>query len=322
MWSLRFEAHRRKGSQVPHEWFIQDDNQTQGPFSDQQVKKLAELGQITPGTRIRLGAGAWAKASCVKGLFPTPAPRPEQEADDAGFEDFLETALRGEEGASRSRPVAAAPESATKACPFCAEEIKSSAVKCKHCGEFLCDGPVNQPNRRTAVSIASIRPPLAPAGPERTLWETKPDYRSYFPAWFFGGLSGLLGAGTLSSAATCTNPQQRDALFELALGLLAAGLCSVVFALLNRNSITYRRTTQRIVCEWGIFSRHSSEVRLSDITAMNLKQYGFDSQFGTGTIELCTSGTSGDEVILRAVPNAKQVREDIRRARDAYGATM
>jgi len=24
-----------------------------------------------------------------------------------------------------------------KHCPFCAEEIKEEAVKCKHCGEFL-----------------------------------------------------------------------------------------------------------------------------------------------------------------------------------------
>lgn len=32
-----------------------------------------------------------------------------------------------------------------KKCPFCAEEIKVDAVKCKHCGEFLKDSQEHNP---------------------------------------------------------------------------------------------------------------------------------------------------------------------------------
>jgi hypothetical protein len=305
---------------MPNEWFIQKDNQTQGPLSDQQVKKLAELGQITPDTRIRLGAGAWAKASCVKGLFPSLSPRPEQEADDAGLEDFLDTALREEEESSRSRPVAAAPESATKACPFCAEEIKSSAVKCKHCGEFLSDGTANHSMRRTEAVASPSRRSVAPAGPERTLWEAKPAYVSYLAAWLLGSI--FLMPAWLLVIFLVLNMLSADATVEpLHLGMMGIGALIFMWALLHRNTTRYRRTTQRVVCEWGIVSKQSREVRLSDITAMNLKQSGIDALFGIGNLELCSSGTSGVEVFLRAVPNPKQVREEIRHARDAYGAT-
>lgn len=84
---------------MPNEWFIHKDNQTQGPLSDQQVKTLAELGQITPATRIRLGAGTWSTASSVKGLFSSLPPRPQHPVDDHGFEDMVDSLVRdGEEG--------------------------------------------------------------------------------------------------------------------------------------------------------------------------------------------------------------------------------
>ena len=36
-----------------------------------------------------------------------------------------------------SSPVALRPESNTRRCPFCAEEIKNTAIQCKHCGSML-----------------------------------------------------------------------------------------------------------------------------------------------------------------------------------------
>ena len=88
---------------MPNEWFIQRDNKTQGPFSDQQVKKFADFGQITPATLIRLGAGAWAKASSVKGLFPPP-PKPDPPLNDLGFDALVDSPVRDDEEGPHGRP--------------------------------------------------------------------------------------------------------------------------------------------------------------------------------------------------------------------------
>lgn len=300
---------------MPNEWFIRNANQLKGPLSDQQVKQLAALGQITPVTHMRLGAGAWTTASSVRGLFPPP-PQPDPAVDDFGFDALIENASRDEEGGSPSSQAAAVPETATKTCPFCSEEIKATAVKCKHCGEFLGERPVSHSVSRPAAAASPPQRSSVPAGPEQTLWEAKPGYASYFAAWLGVAWSWVLCCLVIFIVMKSGSMGQ---LFLVGLGLFGFGAVLFTWAFLHRNTTKYRRTTKRVVCEWGIVSRHSSEVRLSDITAMNLKQSAIDALFGIGNIELCTSGTSGVEVFLRAVPNPKQVREEIRQSRDLCG---
>jgi len=53
--------------------------------------------------------------------------------------------------------------SGTKLCPFCAEEIKATAIKCKHCGSML---------NETASSESVTSQPSAPVSPTQLVSST------------------------------------------------------------------------------------------------------------------------------------------------------
>ena len=93
-------------------WYVEHNGKTVGPATSAQLKQLATTGKINRETRVKLGGeGEWTQAARVKGLFEIATivtPRNE----------MVKTRQRQE-------------------CRFCGETIAVSAIKCRHCNEFL-----------------------------------------------------------------------------------------------------------------------------------------------------------------------------------------
>ena len=168
----------------------------------------------------------------------------------------------------------------TRACPFCGEQILTSAIKCKHCGEFL-DGRGRQSTtpkpKKTGVLV------------ENEIWKGPPSYLYYLGHFIFG---------------------------VLLLPLFGLGLLIIILALLDRNTRIYTLTNKRVMSKAGIISRQVHEVGIRDIRAINVKQGILERIFGLGTVEVGSAGTAGIEVTFVGITSPVSVRDMIRRQKD------
>ncbi|MBQ3350815.1 MAG: DUF4339 domain-containing protein [Thermoguttaceae bacterium] len=71
-------------------WYIQYNDSVLGPFTSNQLRKMAERSQITPDVKVRVGEnGAWRSASSVKGLVINSAPASDSMSSELSSEDIL-----------------------------------------------------------------------------------------------------------------------------------------------------------------------------------------------------------------------------------------
>lgn len=102
--------------------------------------------------------------------------------------------------------------------------------------------------------------------------------------------------------------------FILALLLVPVfGLGLLIFLVwhLKNKSLKLVVTDNEVLFEKGLLSKERSEVTISSVRSVKVKQTFFNRIFGTGTVELYTAGDS-PEIVAPGMPDPNKVRELIR----------
>ena len=193
---------------------------------------------------------------------------------------------------------------ATRACQFCGEQILLSAIKCKHCGEFI-----DCRKKQAIVSVSKKTDFFV----EKEIWSAAPSYLFYIQ--FF--ISFLLPWPVYYVFNCPEESAEADFFFTtVLLSVLGGWLIISIYAFLDRKTRVYTVTNKRVISKAGIISRQVHEVVVRDIRAINIKQNTVERLLGLGTVEVGSAGTAANKVRFFGIVDPSRVRDMIRFQKD------
>lgn len=206
-------------------------------------------------------------------------------------------------------PSAHAVQAETKLCEYCGEEIKVAAIVCRFCGMNLTTGVSTRAGESRPVSKAEV----SHSRPEKTLWSGSPSHVYYMDVYIGGIIITIVGAGIGISLRSVGSGGAGIVFFLWFFGM---GGFFLLYGVLARESRVYSITSRRVKAKWGIFSKRTSEVLLSDIRNITLDMGIIERLFGLGTIGVASAGHAGIEVMIEGVPQAESVKKLLGSAAD------
>lgn len=159
-------------------------------------------------------------------------------------------------------------------CPFCGEDIKKIAKKCKHCGEFLDKAPTPLVQSYEKVSVVQ----------EEIIWEGHPSHLNYIAHYILGVM--LLPVWLLGS------------LF-------------IIYAVIDQKTKVFTITNKKIHSKMGIIARNAAEISIKDIRSINFKQNFSDRLIGVGSVEIASAATGSIEVTFKGISQPEQIKKVI-----------
>lgn len=144
---------------------------------------------------------------------------------------------------------------------------------------------------------------------EKTLWAGSPSQLVNLPAYVLCAV----GVGVCLGAALVLRGRATDAVVY---GLAGAALIPVVIAAAKwvlLKTRHYELTTERLRVRTGLLSRRTDEVELYRVKDYVLVEPFWLRLFGLGDLVVNTTDDINPNVVLAAVPQAAQVRDELRK---------
>ena len=208
----------------------------------------------------------------------------------------------------------------TKQCPFCGEAIRTHAIKCRFCAEFL--------NTDEAKALqADSQSNGSPAQTEKVLFAGRPSLWALAPAVMKGLLISVLAVvllklplervvtGLLKLQLT---DSQAKVIAEYRLiagiGLIILVVFILLLKMLQLKMTRYVVSPDRVEWSRGIFDRKVDNLDMFRVIDLKMRRSLLDCVVGVGTVGLITTDKTDPEFYFEKIHDSRRLYDIIKKA--------